>query len=77
MKLVTYKSSSGERQGALIEGQLIDLETDHLIKQFTLLAPVPNPPSCRDGYAFRQHVAAARRNRGLAMIPEFDQYPSF
>lgn len=42
-----------------------------------LLAPVPFPNSCRDGYAFRQHVAAARRNRGLDMIPEFDQYPIF
>jgi fumarylacetoacetate (FAA) hydrolase len=29
----------------------------------------------RDGYAFRQHVATARRNRGLEMIPEFDQFP--
>lgn len=43
----------------------------------TLLAPVPNPTSCRDGYAFRQHVAAARRNRGVEMIPEFDEYPIF
>jgi len=42
-----------------------------------LEAPVPNPSSCRDGYAFRQHVAAARRNRGVHMIPEFDQYPIF
>lgn len=42
-----------------------------------VLAPVPYPSSCRDGYAFRQHVAAARRNRGLPMIPEFDQYPIF
>jgi len=42
-----------------------------------LLAPVPQPTSCRDGYAFRQHVAAARRNRGVPMIPEFDQYPIF
>lgn len=40
-----------------------------------LLAPIPNPTSCRDGYAFRQHVEAARRNRGVAMIPEFDEYP--
>jgi fumarylacetoacetate (FAA) hydrolase len=43
----------------------------------TLLAPVPFPTSCRDGYAFRQHVAAARRNRKVPMIPEFDQYPIF
>jgi fumarylacetoacetate (FAA) hydrolase len=42
-----------------------------------LLAPVPNPTSCRDGYAFRQHVAAARRNRKLDMIAEFDQFPIF
>lgn len=42
-----------------------------------LLAPLPNPVSCRDGYAFRQHVAAARRNRKVDMIAEFDQYPIF
>lgn len=41
------------------------------------LAPVPHPGSCRDGYAFRQHVATARRNRGAEMIPEFDQFPVF
>ena len=42
-----------------------------------LLAPIPHPTSCRDGYAFRQHVAAARRNRNVEMIPEFEQYPIF
>ena len=42
-----------------------------------LLAPVPFPTSCRDGYAFRQHVESARRNRGVGMITEFDQYPVF
>jgi fumarylacetoacetate (FAA) hydrolase len=42
-----------------------------------LLAPVPFPTSCRDGYAFRQHVAAARRNRKAEMIAAFDQYPVF
>lgn len=41
----------------------------------TLLAPLPRPVSMRDGYAFRQHVATARRNRGLEMIPEFDLFP--
>lgn len=43
----------------------------------SILAPVPEPTSCRDGYAFRQHVAAARRNRKVDMISEFDQYPIF
>ena len=40
-----------------------------------LLAPIPRPLSMRDGYAFRQHVSTARRNRGLEMIPEFDSFP--
>lgn len=44
---------------------------------FELIAPVPHPTSCRDGYAFRQHVEAARRNRKVPMIPQFDQYPVF
>ncbi len=42
-----------------------------------LLAPVPRPSSMRDGYAFRQHVEAARRNRGVEMIAEFDEFPVF
>jgi fumarylacetoacetate (FAA) hydrolase len=46
-------------------------------KGAALLAPIPRPPSMRDGYAFRQHVETARRNRGLEMIPEFDQFPVF
>src|SRR5688572_11052675 len=48
-----------------------------LLSEVELIAPVPFPASCRDGYAFRQHVAAARRNRKADMIPEFDQYPVF
>jgi fumarylacetoacetate (FAA) hydrolase len=53
----------------------------HLVVQpladVKLQAPLPRPPSMRDGYAFRQHVETARRNRGLEMIPEFDQFPVF
>ncbi len=47
------------------------------VEDVEILAPVPNPTSCRDGYAFRQHVASARRNRRVEMIPEFDQFPVF
>ena len=57
--------------GDLPEGKIIALS------EVQLLAPIPHPTSCRDGYAFRQHVAAARRNRKVDMIPEFDQYPIF
>ncbi len=49
----------------------------HASKEVRLRAPIPRPPSMRDGYAFRQHVETARRNRGLEMIPEFDQFPVF
>ena len=47
------------------------------IEDVEVMAPVPHPVSCRDAYAFRQHVAAARRNRKVDMIPEFDQFPIF
>ncbi len=48
-----------------------------LLEEAELLAPLPNPTSFRDAYAFRQHVATSRANRGLEMIPEFDQFPVF
>jgi len=53
------------------------IDTDIKASDVILMAPIPNPPSCRDAYAFRQHVATARRNRGVPMIEEFDQYPIF
>jgi fumarylacetoacetate (FAA) hydrolase len=56
---------------------LVRNEMGLLFAEAELFAPVPTPTSCRDGYAFRQHVAAARRNRKVDMIPEFDQYPIF
>jgi len=49
----------------------------HLLDDIQLIAPVPPPASFRDAYAFRQHVATSRRNRGLDMIPEFDEFPVF
>eukprot|EP01136_Pigoraptor_vietnamica_P025244 Opistho-1_new@79035 len=62
---------------AAIKSGKISHEQGAPIEEMQLLAPVPFPTSCRDGYAFRQHVAAARRNRKVDMIPEFDQYPIF
>jgi len=57
-----------------IKGAIIEAKEEVF---YELVAPVPHPTSCRDAYAFRQHVAAARRNRKVDMIPEFDQYPIF
>jgi fumarylacetoacetate (FAA) hydrolase len=68
----------------MIQGGLMMIEEGKIsrnkgvpIDSVDILSPVPFPTSCRDGYAFRQHVAAARRNRRVDMIPEFDQYPIF
>jgi fumarylacetoacetate (FAA) hydrolase len=49
----------------------------YLLSHTKILSPVPYPTSCKDGYAFRQHVMTARRNRGVEMIEEFDMFPIF
>lgn len=63
-----------EIERAFLNGRVQPVRNQMDIK---MLAPVPHPKSCRDAYAFRQHVATARRNRGVEMIPEFDQFPVF
>ena len=68
---IAQQTEQAIREGYQQQGNNITLD------EVKLLSPVPFPTSCRDGYAFRQHVAAARRNRGVPMIPEFDQYPVF
>jgi len=68
---IAQQTEAAIKSGRISNDNGIALEDIHL------LAPIPFPTSCRDGYAFRQHVAAARRNRKVEMIPEFDQYPIF
>lgn len=65
-----------KRYEQMIEEGNIDTEP-YIFDREKILAPLPNPKSCRDAYAFRQHVSTARANRGLDMIPEFDQFPVF
>ena len=67
----------GSKLQQAIKDKMIGKERGFPVEDAQLLAPVPFPSSCRDGYAFRQHVAAARRNRKMPMIPEFDEYPVF
>ncbi|MGB8194879.1 MAG: fumarylacetoacetate hydrolase family protein [Chitinophagaceae bacterium] len=78
--LLTYWESLMEvmqkGEAAIKEGR-ISKDRGFPFAEANVLSPVPFPSSCRDGYAFRQHVAAARRNRKVDMIPEFDQYPIF
>ncbi len=42
-----------------------------------IVSPISRATSFRDFYAFRQHVESGRKNRGLKMIPEYDQIPVF
>jgi 2-keto-4-pentenoate hydratase/2-oxohepta-3-ene-1,7-dioic acid hydratase in catechol pathway len=43
----------------------------------TLRAPIPQPPTVRDFYAFEQHVKTARKRRGLEMDPDWYELPVF
>ncbi|HEY0299207.1 MAG TPA: fumarylacetoacetate hydrolase family protein [Arachidicoccus sp.] len=65
------------KRAKIVEEKILQGETFKEEVFYELIAPVPHPASCRDAYAFRQHVAAARRNRGVEMIAEFDSYPIF
>ena len=69
--------NGGEIQLQLAQNAIKDNSPSISINDVVLISPVPNPPSVRDAYAFRQHVETARRNRGLEMIPEFDEIPIF
>jgi fumarylacetoacetate (FAA) hydrolase len=42
-----------------------------------LCAPIPAPPSVRDFFAFEQHVATARANRGTTVPAEWYEVPVF
>lgn len=65
--------------GILINQQKLK-DTDrgvYSLSEVTLKAPLPNPKSFRDFYAFEEHVKTARANRGLDMIPEWYDIPVF
>jgi fumarylacetoacetate (FAA) hydrolase len=47
------------------------------LETVTALAPVPEPPSLRDFYAFERHVAAGARLRGRQIAPYWYEAPAF
>ena len=55
----------------------VNVGKEYMLNELVLLAPIPDPPSVRDFYAFEQHVKAARALRGADMIPEWYQIPTF
>src|SRR5438552_8051966 len=50
---------------------------EYRLDEVRLLAPVRNPPSVRDFYAFEEHVRTARAGRGLEVPPEWYEIPVF
>ena len=73
--LLDFIQNSGSQKISQIQSRLSHADID--AKQIRIQACIPRPTSMRDGYAFRQHVEAARRNRGVPMIAEFDDFPVF
>src|SRR5882757_4687508 len=49
----------------------------YALDEVVLLAPIPDPPTLRDFYAFEQHVKTGRAKRGLEMLPEWYEIPTF
>jgi fumarylacetoacetate (FAA) hydrolase len=50
---------------------------EHALADVRLGPPVPEPPSVRDFFAFEQHVATARANRGSEVPAEWYEIPVF
>ena len=48
-----------------------------LVQDTQLKAPIPDPPTLRDFYAFEAHVKTARARRGLPMLQEWYEFPAF
>jgi len=54
-----------------------NLGKEYMLNEVVLYAPIPDPPSVRDFYAFEQHVKSARAKRGVGMIPGWYEIPTF
>jgi fumarylacetoacetate (FAA) hydrolase len=50
---------------------------DHALSDVALRAPVPDPPSVRDFFAFERHVATGWRVRGGEIPPAWYEHPVF
>ena len=93
MKLCTFATADGAFPGRVEGDRVIRLDAPTLaavigggeapdldelaLDDVRLLAPIPEPPSLRDFYAFEQHVANARARRGGEVPPEWYEIPVF
>ena len=85
-----YKTKTGEELSTsdLISSNSVNKKIAELIKlsdstfiekrkELNILCPLEEVNSLRDAYSFRQHVETSRKNRGLEMIEEFDNFPIY
>jgi fumarylacetoacetate (FAA) hydrolase len=65
--MITWLAGDGrERAGAT-----------HDLGELRTLAPVPEPPTVRDFYAYERHVAAGAERRGAEIAPYWYEAPAF
>ena len=87
-RLITFGHEGVERAGRLEDGTVAELAGQlprtegptgraFDLDEIDILAPVPDPPSVRDFYAFEAHVKNVRKRRGLDMVPEWYELPAF
>jgi fumarylacetoacetate (FAA) hydrolase len=92
MRLCTFESAGRLAPGRIEGERVVELDAstladwlaagggdvaEHALADIRLRAPIPQPPSVRDFYAFEQHVRTARASRGLEVPPEWYARPVF
>jgi fumarylacetoacetate (FAA) hydrolase len=77
MNDVTVVPTMAEVPLGLMRPMRIVPTKEYTLHELVLLSPIPDPPSVRDFYAFEQHVKSARAKRGVGMIPEWYEIPTF
>ena len=74
---VVYQLAAQTLEAFFTGGGTARRHAEYPLADVDLRAPVLNPPSVRDFYAFEQHVKAARASRGLDMPEEWYELPVF
>jgi fumarylacetoacetate (FAA) hydrolase len=61
------------------EAEILARQTQSVwpLDEVTLKAPLQNPPTLRDAYAFETHVKTANKNRGREVPEEWYEFPVF
>lgn len=77
LTLLELLGDDGERMAHAADRAQAQPSEVHPISDVQLLAPIPDPPTVRDFYAFEQHVRVARERRGLGMDPDWYEIPVF